>query len=76
MVDLMSRWPIQFCSVRMSTPCRKCSVAKVWRNLCRKKWWQYGPSAHLFLCLVTHCQHGALGYALNDHVVFTIRIAF
>ena len=25
----MSRWPIQLCSVRMSTRCRKCSVAKV-----------------------------------------------
>src|SRR5579863_7702140 len=55
MVDLMSRWPIQFCSVRMSTPCRKCSVAKVCRNLCRKKCRQYGPWAHLFPCLVTHC---------------------
>jgi hypothetical protein len=51
----MSRWPIQLCSVRMSTPCRKCSVAKVWRNLWRKKCRQYGPWAHLFPCLVTHC---------------------
>ncbi len=55
MVDLMSRWPIQLCSVRMSTPCRKCSVAKVCRNLWRKKCRQYGPWAHLFPCLVTHC---------------------
>ena len=50
----MSRCPIQRCNVRMSTPCRKCSVAKVcglWRKKCR----QYGPSAHLFPCLVTHC---------------------
>ena len=54
-MDLMSRWPIQLCSVRMSMPCRKCSVAKVWRNLWRKKCRQYGPWAHLFPCLVTHC---------------------
>src|SRR5215472_587575 len=55
MVDLMSRCPIQLCNVRISTPCRKCSVAKVWRNLWRKKCRQYGPWAHLFPCLVTHC---------------------
>jgi hypothetical protein len=78
-VDLMSRWPIQLCNVRMSTPCRKCSVARVWRNLWRKKCRQYGPWAHLlsvFGHTLSAVQFGALGHALDDHVIFTVGITF
>ena len=77
MVDLMSRWPIQLCNVRIdAVPQMLCceSVAELVeeempaiRSLCA-----FVP---VFGHTLSAVQFGALGHALDDHVIFTVGIA-